>query len=46
METGVLFGKLAIQWQVVGMYALVSVAVFLIGLFVFHRIEPLFAEVM
>jgi ABC-type polysaccharide/polyol phosphate export permease len=46
METGVLFGKLAIQWQVVGMYALVSTAVFLFGLFVFHRIEPLFAEVM
>jgi len=46
METGVLFGKLAIQWQMVGVYALVSAAVFLFGLFVFHRIEPLFAEVM
>jgi ABC-2 type transport system permease protein len=46
METGVLFGKLVIHWQVVGMYALVSAAVFLFGLLVFHWIEPLFAEVM
>ncbi len=46
METGVLFGKSAIHWHILGADALISVAVFLFGLFVFHRIEPLFAEVM
>lgn len=46
METGVILGDVSPDPAALGVTALLSVGIFILGLLVFRRIEPVFAEVM
>ncbi|MEM3486341.1 MAG: ABC transporter permease, partial [Candidatus Methanomethyliaceae archaeon] len=46
MQTSLVLGGGAFQLSTLGIAAIISTAIFLLGVFVFRHLEPLFAEVM
>jgi ABC-type polysaccharide/polyol phosphate export permease len=46
METSVILGNGQVDTSALGITTLLSIGIFLLGLLVFHKLEPAFAEVM